>query len=102
MINDSGLRPLGRAVLIKPYEPERLSSIIAIPDEAMDRMHMLEQRAVVVAVGPSCWSDEPTPRAYPGDKVIISAFAGHLAKSPKTGEQYRFVNDRDIFAGIED
>lgn len=98
-MNNSGLKPLGRAVLVKPYEPERLSSIIAVPDEALERMHMIEQRAVVVEVGASCWLDEPAPRAVAGDRVLIARFSGHMAKG-RDGEQYRFVNDKDIFAGL--
>lgn len=101
MVNESGLKPLGRAVLLEPYEPERLSSIIAIPDEAVGRMQMVEQRAVVIEVGENCWCDEPTARAKPGDKVLVARFAGYMAKGTKDGKSYRFVNDRDIFAAIE-
>lgn len=100
MINESGLKPLGRAVLVKPYEPEVLSSIIHIPDSAQAGMHIVEQRAVVVEVGLAAWPDEPS-RAKPGDKVLIAKFAGHMATGTKDGQQYRFVNDRDIFAAIE-
>lgn len=99
--NKSGLRPLGRAVLIKPYEPERMSSIIEIPSEVQNRMQMVEQRAVVIDIGPSCWIDERSPRAYPGDKVLVSAFSGYMAIGTADGQQYRFVNDKDIFAAIE-
>jgi co-chaperonin GroES (HSP10) len=98
--NESGLKPLGRAVLVKPYEPELLSSIIAIPESAQQGMHLVEQRAVVIEVGAACWPDEPA-RAKPGDKVLIARFAGHMAVGTKDGAQYRFVNDRDIFAAIE-
>lgn len=101
MSNESGLKPLGRAVLIKPYEPERLSSIIEIPSEVQGRMQMVEQRAVIIEVGPSCWVDESMPRAKPGDKVLVSAYSGYMALGTKDGKQYRFVNDKDIFAAIE-
>ena len=60
---------------------------------------MVEQRAVVVEVGPACWPDEPA-RAQPGDRVLISKLAGYLAKGPADGKLYRLVNDRDIFAKI--
>ncbi len=101
MSNRSGLKPLGRAVLIEPYEPELKSSIIAIPDSAQDRLQMVEQRAIVIEVGPNCWCDEPAPRAKPGDKVLVARFAGFMAKGTADGKSYRFVNDRDIFAAIE-
>jgi co-chaperonin GroES (HSP10) len=100
MENNSGLEPLGRAVLVKYYEvPERRGGVILIPDSVMERSMQLEQRALVVAVGKACWPDEP-PRAAVGDKVLIAKMAGYPAKGTKDGEQYRLVNDRDIFARV--
>ena len=101
MINESGLKPLGRAVLIAPYMPERKESLIVLPDEVQGRQQMVDQRAIVVEVGPSCWCDEDGPRAKPGDKVLVARFAGFMAVGTNDGKQYRFVNDRDIFAAIE-
>lgn len=100
MENKSGLRPLGRAVLIQPYEPEFHSSIIAIPDSVSSMSTMLEQRAIVVEVGPEAWKEEMNPRAKPGDKVFVTKLAGFMAKGILDSQQYRFVNDRDIFASI--
>lgn len=97
--NTSGLIPLGRAVLVEHYEPEKKESLIEIPDVVKERTLMVEQRAVVVAVGPACWPDEP-PRAQPGDKVLISKMSGYMAKGTADGKIYRIINDRDIFAGI--
>ena len=99
MENKSGLVPLGLAVLIKPYEAKKLSTIIHIPDEAAKNMTLLEQKAVVVEVGSSAWHNEPTPRAAAGDHVIVTKFAGYMAVGDD-GEQYRLVNDRDIFARV--
>lgn len=101
MENKSGIKPFGRAVLIKPYTPERKESIIVLPDEALQRDQMVEQRAVVVEVGKFAWHDEPEPRASAGQKVLVSKFAGYMVKGTADGEQYRLVNDKDIFAGIE-
>jgi co-chaperonin GroES (HSP10) len=100
--NDSGLFPAGRAVLIRPYEPERKNSAIFIPKEIEAKGHTLNQRGIVVAIGPTAWHDEPQPRAKVGDKVLVSPFVGYMAEGPKDGQQYRFVNDRDIFALIVD
>ena len=101
MMNESGLKPLGRAVLVEPFEPETKKSVIAIPDSVQERLTLVETRAIVVEVGAACWLEEPTPRAKPGDKVLISKFAGAMAKGTKDGKQYRLVNDRDIYCGIE-
>ena len=100
MKNQSGLEPRGVAVLIKPYEPERRGGLIEIPEQVQSRQSMLENRAVVVAIGPSAWHDEPTPRAEVGERVFVTQYAGFMAKGPKDGQQYRLVNDRDIFCAI--
>lgn len=99
-VNTSGLYPVGRAVLVRPYQPERHVGLIQLPDNVAGRDQMLEQRAVVVAIGPSAWHDEFQPRAKIGDRVLISKFAGHMATGTLDQKQYRFVNDRDIFAII--
>lgn len=101
-MNESGLKPLGRAVLVMPYEPERKQSVIVLPDEVQGRQMMVEQRAIVIEVGANCWHDEPEPRAKPGDKVLVARFAGYMATGPKDQKSYRFINDRDIFAAIHD
>lgn len=100
MNNQSGLSPVGRAVLVEPYEPEIARGMIEIPDMIKERTTMVEQRAVVIAVGPTCWDDEPCARAVPGDKVLITKFAGYMAAGPADGRTYRLVNDRDIFCKI--
>jgi co-chaperonin GroES (HSP10) len=99
MTNTSGLEPLGRAVLVKHYVPEQRGMKLVLPDSVKERTLMVEQRAVVIAVGPACWPDEPA-RAAIGDRVMISKLAGYMAKGPADGEIYQFINDKDIFAKI--
>ncbi len=98
--NTSGLVPLGRAVLVRDYTPERRQSTIIIPEHVQANMMAVDQRAEVIEIGPACWPDEPA-RARVGDKVLISKFAGHLATGPNDGKLYRLVNDRDVFARLE-
>ncbi len=100
MSNVSGLKPLGVAVLLKAYEPERKGSVIVVPDTVQGRLAMVDNRAIVVEIGPSAWMDEPTPRAAVGDRVLVTKYAGFMAKGPADGETYRIVNDRDIFCAI--
>ena len=99
-MNTSGLKPLGRAVLIEPKDPEKMSTTIAIPESARDRMQMAEQRAVVIEVGPCAWDDESEPRASEGDVVLVTKYAGVMAQGSLDGKTYRLVNDRDIFCRI--
>ena len=98
--NKSGLEPRGVAVLIQQYEPERRSAKIVLPDSVQGRMSMVDIRATVIAIGPNAWHDEPTPRAAVGDRVLVTQFAGMMAKGPADNQMYRLVNDRDIFCAI--
>lgn len=101
MRNESGLKPLGHAVLVRPYEPQKKDSVIVLPETAKERAQMVESRAVVIEVGPEAWEDEKVPRAVPGDHVFITKFAGHMTIGIKDNVQYRLVNDRDIFCRLE-
>lgn len=98
--NKSGLKPLGRAVLLRPYEAAVQSTLIQIPDSVQERYGLLDMRAVVVAVGDNCWPDEPA-RAKPGDRVLVAKMAGTFVQGTLDNVQYRVVNDRDIFMAIE-
>lgn len=100
-INRSGLRPLGRAVLVEPYEKELNQTTIAVPSTVRERTQMVETRAIVIEIGPSAWDDEKQPRASVGDRVLISRFAGAMAKGTADGKTYRLVNDIDIYCQIE-
>jgi co-chaperonin GroES (HSP10) len=97
--NTSGVSPLGRAVLVEYYEPEKKESLIVMPESVKDREVLLEQRCVVIECGPNAWPNEP-PRAKPGDRVLIARFSGYALKGPADGKRYRIVNDQDIFAAI--
>lgn len=100
--NPSGIEPRGRAVLVKPYEPPKQDSRIVLPEQVQKSQDTMNQRAQVIAVGASCWEDEARPRARPGEKVLVTKYAGFnvFGDVSLDGEHYRLVNDRDIFAAI--
>jgi hypothetical protein len=102
IVNKSGLHPQGVAVLTMPYEPEvkAWSDTLIIPDAVRDSLQVLENRVVVVEVGPSAWSDEAQPRAVQGDVVMITRHAGFVATGAD-GKLYRMCNARDIFCRID-
>lgn len=100
VLNRSGLKPLGRSVLCKPYEPELAKTVLAIPDHVRAAEMMRDVRVTVVELGTNCWPDEP-PRAKPGDKVLISKFSGSIVHGTADGELYRVCNDNDIYLAIE-
>lgn len=115
-INGSGLKPLGVAVLVEEFKPERKIGKIVIPESATGRQSMIDNRVKVVAIGPTAWADEgvwvsyffgllrkwrQVPRAKVGDVVLVTQFAGFMA-SGADGKTYRYVNDRDLFAGMDE
>lgn len=100
-MNKSGLRPLGRAVLLEPYEPEYQKTRIVIPENYRKLGMMLEERGIVVGIGTECWVDEKEPRARIGDKVIVSKWAGTAITGPLDGKLYRMVNADDVYCGID-
>lgn len=98
--NTSGLKPLGRAVLMQPYGvEEKTSGGIIVPESVRVKDQLAEQRAVVVEIGPNAWPGEP-PRCRVGDKILFSKWAGHQCVGPDDGQTYRVVNDNDIFMQI--
>lgn len=100
--NTSGLSPRGRAVLLMDWAPELKETLVALPDQVAHSQMLMNQRAIVVAIGPCAWEDESQPRAAVGEKVLVTKFAGFIASSDVTadGKVYRLVNDRDVFAAI--
>ena len=102
MKNTSGLEPRGCAVLIQTYEPELDTTRLQIPDQVRYSQQMMNQRAIVVAIGPSAWQDERQPRAAIGEHVLVTKYAGFMAGADVTadGKVYRLVNDRDIFCAV--
>ncbi len=87
---------------MKPYLVETKSKGgIIMTDSTVKADQMAEQRAVMVEAGPLAWSAEPQPRALPGEKLLFSKWAGYALKGPADGQDYRVVNDADIFMVIE-
>lgn len=101
VVNNSGLIPVGHAVLIRPLQAERLSNTLVIPDSVRANMQMAEQEAVVVEVGSEAWRDESQARAKAGDRVMVTKYAG-IVSPGKDGKEYRLINDRDIFCLVKE
>lgn len=98
-VHPSRLEPLGRAVLVEPWEPpKKESSLIVLPDSVKERHQTIDVMVKVVKAGPVAWPDEPA-RAFPGDIVLVAKMSGYMAPGAD-GKTYRFVNDRDIFAKV--
>jgi len=99
LINQSGITPKGHAILCIPYEMKK--GLIVLPDNVGDRAKMLEDRVIVLEIGPDAWTGK-TARAVVGERVMISKFAGTVVKGPLDDKIYRIINDQDIYIGIEE
>lgn len=95
--NTSGLDPRGRAILVELYAVPTHSGVIELPEAIVKGNQLAQQRAVVVACGPSAYSGEPQPRCKPGDHIVFGKYAGYQADGPGDGKSYRLVNDNDVF-----
>lgn len=102
ILNQSGLHPKGRAVLVEPVINELKTDKIILPETAKERSMMVESQARVIEVGPQAWADEKVPRALAGELVMISRWCGHICYGTKDQKMYRMVNCEDIFCGIEE
>jgi len=94
--NSSGWEAKGKAVLTRPFAPEREVGLIEIPSHVLSALNIHDNRVVVVDIGDDAWSDEAKPRAELGDVAIVTNFAGYMMKG-EDGQAYRVVNDRDLF-----
>lgn len=114
MLNPSGLRPAGHAVLVKPYEPEfdaaKRTGLI-IPDALRNNSIMVEMRVTVLELGDMAYRKDYQswlgrlftpfrPRCRPGDKIMVNDYSGAVVVGTLDGKQYRLVNDEDVFVQI--
>jgi chaperonin GroES len=102
MSNESGIRPVGWRILVKPKEVMEKSAggIILSTEKTKEREQMSNTTGIVIAMGDQCYADEPTPWCAVGDKVIFAKYAGLLYKG-KDGQQYRMINDKDVTGTLD-
>jgi len=94
------LKPLGDRVIVKPAEAEeQTKSGLVIPDTAKEK----PQRGEVIAVGEGKRDDdgERIPvDVKVGDVVIYGKYGGQDIKID--GVEYKILEERDIYAIVED
>lgn len=102
-LNDSGIKPVGHKLLLEIPTPSDIKraqdSGIEIPETALERHTQAAVVALVLQVGAGAYRGKDFPGGpwcRPGDFVCMSAYNGSRIKSPKTGKDYRFVNDDTI------
>lgn len=102
MENTSGITPVEYKALVLPDEVvETTEGGIFIPDETKEREQWAKIKATLIALGGGCFEDIPEPLPKPGDKVLISKYAGTLVDG-NDNQTYRIIADKDIAAIIKE
>ena len=102
-MNKSGVRPVGRRVLILPDQTESKteSGIILGTGTQLDREALAQMYGVVVAMGEDCYDDQKSSWCAVGDRVSFGKYSG-LIYIGVDDKKYRMVNDLDIVAQVEE
>jgi co-chaperonin GroES (HSP10) len=88
--------------LIKPDEVEaKTSGGIYLPDIAKEQEETAQVMATLVAIGGNCFEDWQGSIPQVGDRVYVAKYAG-IHRVPGMDGLYRFVNDKDIIAIIDE
>ena len=102
-MNDSGVYPVDRKVLVKPETfEEKTKGGIVIPDSAREKDNMAHIKATIIACGVNAFEDIEIKKQRPqvGQKAAIAKFAGYLITG-KDDKSYRLINDLDIVAVLD-
>ena len=102
MENKSGIYPVGHRVLVLPEQVESVSEggIILHTETQRGREALAQMYGVVVAMGDTCFADQPTPWCGVGDRVSFGKYSG-LIYTGTDGLTYRVVNDLDVVAKVD-
>lgn len=98
-----GISPKGHRLLVLPDEVETTtkSGIIVSTGVQEFREQLAQVDGVVVAMGNTCYSDQPEPWCKVGDRIIFGKYSG-IIREGKDGKKYRIVNDLDCVATIDE
>jgi len=102
VINESGIYPVGHRVLILPEQIEEKTEggIILHTGSQKAREEMAQINGVVVELGTTAYSDQPSTWCELGDKVIFGKYSG-LIYDGQDGKKYRILNDLDVVAIVK-
>lgn len=99
--NESGIEPCGHRLLILPEEVEKkTASGIILGTDSAEKMEALAQTfGRVIAMGATCYADQPAPWCKVGDRVSFAKYSGLLNKGLDE-KKYRVISDLDIVSII--
>lgn len=100
--NESGCKPIGDRVLIRPDIAASSSGTIKLPDDVVERAQMSSSSGVIVEAGDDAFawnSDRTRPftgeRPKAGDRVFFDKYAGKVILGDD-GVEYRLMDDASI------
>ena len=116
------IKPTEFKVLIKPDKvEEKTEGGLFLTEQTRDKQQFSVDRGEVVAHGEGFFSDLPGPKPKIGDKVLFNRYAGTLfdvwedipdgeertmheiaLKMTKRRIPYRLINDKEVFAILEE
>lgn len=102
MENKSGIYPVGHRVLVLPEQVESVTAggIIVHTESQKNREALAQMYGTVVAMGDTCFADQPSPWCSVGDRVSFGKYSG-LIYTGTDELTYRVVNDLDVVAKVE-
>lgn len=110
IMNGSGWRAQGEAVLLKTVELAERQNLIEVPDSVKNSSAGADTEGIVVDIGPDAWkgriggnpgSPAQSPRAKIGDRVLFTKFVGGIING-KDGKIYRMIPAHSIYAVREE
>lgn len=100
--NESGCRPIGDRVLVRPDIAASSSGSLQLPDDVVDRAQLSSSSGVIVEAGDDAFkwnSDRTRPfegeRPKAGDRVYFERYAGRVVLGDD-GVEYRLCDDKSI------
>lgn len=101
-MTEHGISPRGARILVLPdsVETKTASGIITSTGTAALREELAQVDGVVIAMGNTCYHDQPEPYCKVGDRVIFGKYSG-IFREGKDGKTYRVINDLDVVAVLE-
>lgn len=101
-MSEHGINPKGYRLLVLPEEVESTtkSGIVIHTGDATKREELAQVDGIVVAMGPTCFSDQPEPWCQVGDRIIFGKYAGIIRKG-NDGKTYRLLNDENVVATLD-
>jgi co-chaperonin GroES (HSP10) len=109
-VNTTGINPTEYKVLIAPKPIEEKRGSIILPGSAVESEKYASVEGTIIATSPLAftyaeqheWDAVGAIKPKAGDRVIYAKYAGVRVKSPKDGQEYLLINDKDLVATVED